>query len=68
MCNLFVKKFLKLGQTKLNTVHRVKTEHTGKVWEARNSLEKYSLPNGCTWRQSPLEAEPERDHNQTGLL
>lgn len=35
MCTLFVKKFLKRGQTKLNTVHRVKTEHTGKVWEGK---------------------------------
>lgn len=35
MCTLFVKKFQKCGQTKLNTVHRVKTEHTGKVWEGK---------------------------------
>lgn len=67
MCTLFVKKFLKHRQTKLLYIGS-KLNTLGKCGRARNSLAKYSLPNGCTWRQSPLEAEPERDHNQTGLL
>lgn len=32
---LLSKKFGKRGQIKLITVHRVKTEHTGKVWECK---------------------------------
>lgn len=53
MYNLVVQKFLKHRQTELLTVHRVRAEHTGEVWEGKEQP-----GQGFSAKRVYMETEP----------